>query len=160
MSQENEQKREKIKKFCGIIYILLLLAVIFYAIMALSDIVYEVSPLLNLSFNIPAIRFGLMGQRGGPLDNIAFVAISWLIYHGIMLAAMLYVRGVFKDLRNGGSPFSKKVGNAAAGLSGAFIGAGLMQGNAVMFFAAALAGLFYFIFDYGRILQEDADTTL
>ena len=154
-----EQKRGKIKKFCGVIYVLLMLAVIIYIIMVLLDMVYEISPLLNLSFDIPAIRFGLMGQRG-PLDSLWFVVPSMLVYHGIMLFAMLYVRSAFKDLRDGGSPFSKKVGNAAAGMAGAFIGTGLMQGNIMMFFAAALVGLLYMIFDYGRILQEDADTTL
>ena len=154
-----EQKCEKIKKFCGVIYVVLTVAIIAYIAMALSDMAYEISPLLGLPFDIPAIRFGLMGQRG-PLDALWFVILMPLLYHGIMLTAMLYVRNVFKDLRNGGSPFGKKIGYAAAGLSGAFVGSGLMQGDIVLFFGAALVGLFYFIFDYGRILQEDADTTL
>ena len=154
-----EQKREKIQKFCGVVYVLLLAAMIFYIAMALSDMVYEIAPLLNLPFDIPAVSFGLMGQRG-PLDALWFVILVPLLYHGIMLVAMLYVRSAFKDLRNGGSPFSIKVGNAACGMAGALIGAGLMQFNIVLLFAAALVGLLYKIFAYGRILQEDADTTL
>jgi len=154
-----EQKRERIKKTCGVAYVLLFVAVIAYVLMAISDMAYEIQPLVDLPFAIPAIRFGLMGNRG-PIDHLSFVIIAMLVYHGLMTFAMLYVRSIFKDLRDGGSPFNKRVGNALAGLSGMFVGMGLMQLNLIMFFAAALVGLFYLIFDYGRILQEDADHTL
>jgi hypothetical protein len=154
-----EKKRERIMKICGVAYIALLVAVVAYIFMALSDMVYEIWPWLGEPQDNPAIRFGLMGQRG-PIDSILFVVPTMLLYHVIILAAMLYVRSVFKDLRNGGSPFSKKVGTAIAGLAGTFVGMGMVQQSLIMFFAAALVGLIYLIFDYGRILQEDADTTL
>jgi len=154
-----EQKRERIMKICGVAYIALLVAVVAYVFMALSDMVYEIWPWLGESQDNPAIRFGLMGQRG-PVDNIFIAVTMMLLYHGIILLAMLYVRGVFKNLLDGGSPFNKKVCNAIAGLAGAFVGMGLVQLSLIMFFAAALVGLIYLIFDYGRILQEDADTTL
>jgi len=154
-----EQKRERIMKICGWAYVALAVGIIIYIIIALLDMAYELGPLLDLPFATPAVNFGLMGQRG-PIDSLWFVIPAMLLYHGIMMFAMIYVRGVFKDLRNGGSPFSKKVSTAASGIAGAFIGLGLMHSNMLMFFAAALMGLFYLIFEYGRILQEDADHTL
>jgi len=156
--QTMEQMREKIKKICGIAYVVLTVIGATYIIMALLDMSYEIMSLLDVSLNIPAFSFGFIGARG--VANPVLVMLLMLLYHAIILSVMLYVRSVFKDLRDGGSPFSRKVSIAASGLSGALISIGIMQAELLLIFAAVLVGLFAYIFDYGRILQEDADHTL
>ena len=82
----------------------------------------------------------------------------------LFLCFMLFIRSIFKDLRDGGSPFSRQISLAAylvaVGMLSNALHGGRLSFDLLVIFPAAVVGLIGFIFDYGRLLQEESDTTL
>ena len=175
-----EQKRERIKKFCGVIYVVLTAAVIVYTVAALSHLMYEIwkifefridtMPIMEINFKLlyfgnsafalPAIDFGFVGYGTRPEDPPALVMTVAAGLHALYMFGMFFVRSIFRDLRNGGSPFSRKIIFGAYFVATVMFWSGVLDRRPADIFLAILVGLFCLIFDYGRILQEEADTTL
>ena len=126
------KKREKIMRICGIVYWVLTVLLILVVPVTLVVATYFAEGPTHLSIIDGAIAF----------------------------AVMLYIRKIFKELHYGESPFNRRITRAAYVMAAlTFIGAVLTL-NFVGVFTAALVALFGLILDYGRILQQDADTTL
>ena len=85
--------------------------------------------------------------------NINLIAILWWI---AALVLMVRIRAIFRDLRDGGSPFDKKVSDAAYLLAVILA----IRLDIFSMFAAALVVLFGLLIGYGRMLQEDVDKTI
>ena len=116
---------------------------------------------------IPVTPFGLIifGPYAMiPASPVAFVALAVLIAsigHGIFMAIFLYLRVIFKELKESESPFSKKM------VWRIFIFAVITTVSTVTtnfsltsVLFVAFMWLMYCIFYYGSKLQEESDTTL
>jgi hypothetical protein len=188
--QSNEtivHKRENIKKICKVVYIILTIGVIVWGIygvmLVLEDIwvsmglpmetitisnigwfSFEEAHLLRFEGTgvfIPIIDTGWIPAG---FDNVIVTTIFNVFVVSLFMTFWLFIRSIFKDLKNGGSPFSRKISIAAYFVS-AFIffdavHSGRLHWEFAAIFPAALVGLLGFVFDYGRILQEESDTTL
>ncbi|MCL2573444.1 MAG: hypothetical protein FWE34_02700 [Defluviitaleaceae bacterium] len=175
-----EKKRERIMKICGVVYWVMTVAVVLFVLFGLSFLAREIWPLVGsheiwvqiagievaflyfdlLPIAIPFIDIGLTGPQAGPIGNIFFVISVNLFGIGVLTGLLLYIRHIFKDLSRGGSPFSKRIVNGAYFLMTILLWSAILDRDLIGLFIAALVGLFCLILDYGRILQEDADTTL
>ena len=179
------QKRENIKRICGILYVTSTPVIIIWAVIGLMLVVEDIWASLGMPLEASTIGTGrfafealLLGFEGSEvfipiinigwipagMDNVAITTIINIFALGLFLGLMLFIRSIFKDLKNGGSPFGKKVAWAAYGISLFLFFNALHSGRFdfqfIMLIPSALVALIGFIFDYGRILQEESDTTL
>jgi len=181
------QRRDAIKKTCKLIHVFLTLGTILWAFLGIMTIIEDVWTSLALpmetiiigtewlSFNvlllgfegtelfIPIIKSGWIPAG---IDNVVLTTLYNMLITGVFLIFLLFLRSIFNDLKNGGSPFSRKISFAAYAIA-IFIASNTLHGPTGRFswdfyaiFPALLIGLIGFIFDYGRVLQEESDTTL
>ena len=75
------------------------------------------------------------------------------------LIALRFTRRVFKFLRENGSPFREDIVKALQRLTIILLITGGVSG-AIPFLAAGIVWVLCMIFDYGRALQNESDTTL
>jgi hypothetical protein len=179
-----QKKRERIQKICGKVYTLLTIGAIAWAVFGAMMVLKDIWAALGLPSEVVSVGAGwfsfeaimLSFENGGSFpiintgwipagsENVFLTTIVNLFALGILLAAMLYIRSIFNDLRNGGSPFSRKISFAAYFVAGAMLSVSLhgdrLSFDIMLLFPAALLAMMGFIFDYGRILQEESDTTL
>jgi len=181
------QKRENIKKISGIAYVLLTIGIVIWAVIGLMIIVEDiwVSSALPIetvtvgwgwpfSLDIQLLHFeGTSGfipvlntgwTTAGAIDSAIISVLISIVAIGIFTFVLLYVRSIFKYLKKGGSPFSGKISKAAYYIALGLFYYGIFNDVAgrafVMIFPAAFIALMGYIFDYGRKLQEESDTTL
>ena len=179
------QKREGIKKLCGMAYVILTIGAIAWVVIGVMFIAEDIWTRLNLPIETVTVGWGwfwvdviqLRFQESGAFIPILYtgwtpagvenVIISTMIsfaVFGFFLFIILHIRNIFKDLKNGGSPFNKKIASAAHAIAFgmAFLGItdGILGRGFMMLIPAALIALMGYIFDYGRLLQEESDTTL
>jgi len=178
------QKRESIKKISSIAYVFLTIGVVAWAVVGLMIILEDIWVTLALpietvpigwgwfSLEVQLLRFeGASGfipvMRTGWTSNFNDVIVSALIslsVVGLFTFVLLYIRSIFKYLKKGGSPFSGKISKAAYYIALGLFYYGIFDDVAgrgfMMIFPAALIALMGYIFDYGRKLQEESDTTL
>jgi len=71
-----------------------------------------------------------------------------------------FVRSIFVHLKKDANPFNPKVSLSIASAAGAMLLHALIVGNFLWLVPGALMFITALLLDYGRILQEEADTTL
>ena len=180
MEQHIDNRREKIKTHCYRIYWILLAISVPFIILFASHLMYGVwlrldRPVIDIigsgHFNvtllgfddspivIPAVGIGLVNNSMLPRYDVGGFVFASLVWYATALIPIFYVVHLFKELSKGCSPFDKRISRAARVLMVLLIILAI-NSNWTLFFAAALMGLFARIFDYGRLLQEENDTTL
>lgn len=75
------------------------------------------------------------------------------------LIGVRFAKEVFKLLRENGSPFREDVVKSTRRLAIFLLLMGCVSGI-IPFIAAGIVGVFCLVFDYGRMLQNESDTTL
>ena len=90
---------------------------------------------------------------------ISSVGIGDILGAIFALIAIRFAQKVFKLLRVDGSPFREDVVKSTRRLAIFLLLMGGMSGI-IPFIAAGIVGVFCLIFDYGRMLQHESDTTL
>lgn len=175
-----EKQKEKIVRFSKIIYILLKIAFItlivvgaleafswLWSVLKLHTEVLMIAGVekeLPLLFKLGDIKvylpvmwesgFDFLGVRSIPA--IGFDDFLQTIFTIIVLG---FAKDVFKLLRENGSPFREDVVVSLKKLAVALLFVGVVSGI-VPFLAAGIVWVLCLIFDYGRTLQNENDTTL
>ena len=115
---------------------------------------------------IPVTTFGLalFGVNVTLSDsmavNVVFVLLIALIAHGLFMVCLLYARALFGELKEGVSPFSPKMVQRVfwlALIATLLTLANLTLGGGILLIVMWLV---YYVFDYGRKLQDESDQTL
>jgi hypothetical protein len=179
------RKRENIKKICSIIFNVSTVVVIAWSFFGLMMIILDIWASLGLPKETVSIGIGwlsfeaqLLGFTGtdafipiinvgwipAGIDNVVLTTLVNAFIIGLFVFCMVFIRSIFKDLKNGGSPFSIKIVWATYGISAFMLSnafhSGRFNWEFFIIIPSALVALIAFIFDYGRILQEESDTTL
>ena len=175
-----EKQKEKIMKFSKVIFILLKIAYIMFIVAGVfgaAAFLWSVMKINTEIINIAGVEMELpllfklgnfkvfwpvMWKRGFDLPGISFVSefgAGNLIQIIITIFGIRRTADVFKLLRENGSPFRSDVAVSLKRLTIALIVMGVVSG-AVPFLAAGITWVLYLIFDYGRALQNESDTTL
>jgi len=175
-----ESKKERVKKFSNIIYIILsigfvacIIAGVFLLFIAILTLInpetttfviagkeIELTTMFNignLSFNLPAdweTDVNFLGLRFYP-------AVS---FYGFLLAVVTtvgvwFTRDIFNKLRKDASPFRDDVVRALKKTAVAMFAIGIISGI-VPLVAAGIIWVLALIFDYGAELQQQADETI
>jgi len=131
-------KKERMMRVCGRLYIGLTILPILLVLGMITGFV--------LAHFIPEVYMAIP-------ENISITGILWWI---AAIVLMVRIRAIFRDLRDGGSPFDKKVSDAAYLLAVVLA----IRLDIFSMFAAAFVVLFGLLIGYGRLLQEDVDGTL
>jgi len=119
---------------------------------------------------IPAITWGISIYPDSPVMefSVAYamvIAVALFIVHCLIMVGIFYLRAIFKELKCGISPFSKKMVGRILSLAWLAtiltifeaVNQNLSLTNIVLLITT---WLLYHIFDYGRKLQDESDTTL
>jgi len=176
-----EKQVEKIKRFSRVIYVLLRIATIVLIILAAAELVAWIWSAYNFSTEMVTINgvnvnMPLLFKMG---NTRVFLPIAWgssydfLGASGLVpavglngflstiftLVGLRFVRKVFKLLRENGSPFREDVVKTLKRLAIVLLVVGFVSGL-IAFIAAGVVWALCLIFDYGRSLQNESDTTL
>ena len=185
-----EKQTEKIVRFSKVVYVLLNVAiVVFIVIGALTLVAWllsginlptETITLNGVDMEVPYLfKFGdtkvympiiwksgfdfssMNGFNPGLLDTRFLYRVGIEDFLGIIftIIGLRFAKRVFKLLRENGSPFREDVIKALKRLTVVLLITGGVAG-AIPFLAAGLVWVLCLIFDYGRILQYESDTTL
>jgi len=120
----------------------------------------------QLSIYIPITTLGipLFGASTFTPDstalNVAITIVLLIIAQGALMGAILYFKTLFKELKNGVSPFSHKMVSRISMLTIFITIFVLLNITIINIIFLTFAWLMYYIFDYGRKLQDESDTTL
>ena len=153
-------------KISGIVHIALGIAVIVWSVLAVLNILTGLWPVLELGdFFIPMdLGFTIIpewwGMEQGGAVFIALHIIFPVVGHGLIIAGILYMRNLFKHLKNGESPFSKRVIRVVQVLMGLAFASLFHQFRLSQLLIVIALVLLYVIFEYGHALQNEADHTL
>ena len=118
------------------------------------------------SIFIPAATFGITLYGGSTFTpdptslNIVMTIVLLLLANGALMGAILYFRAMFKELKNGVSPFSDKMVWRISTLVIFITVFAIMNITITNIIVLAFAWLMYYVFDHGRKLQNESDTTL
>jgi len=153
------RKREKtvkdFAKISGVVYVVLnVFLALWLAIMVIFilDWMFWQSPSSPAYFMLTLIRILTGAEAGEPIMVIPEQIL--------VLLSILYMRDLFKHLRQGESPFSQRVLRVIKLLAGvAFINFIFDLSLPRLFFALAMLSL-HVIFKHGLVLQDEADQTL
>ena len=180
MEQRIENRREKLKRYSKRTYRILIVVLVLTIILWVSYFLYGVWQRLELPildtigsghFNIallgvgesligiPAVGIGFVHISTLPRYNFAGFVMMSLVWFFMTVAPLFYVVHIFRELGNGCSPFDERISKAARVLAVLLVIIAINT-SWILLVAAALMGLFARIFDYGRLLQEENDTTL
>ena len=180
-----EKQTEKIMRFSKVVCILLNIAIgVFIAIGILTLVTWLLSG-TNLPTDIVTINgkemempylfklgdtrvsLPMIWESGFDFTRIgawipgvgAAVGIGDFLGVIFTIVALRFTRRVFKLLRANGSPFREDIVKALKGLTIVLLITGGVSG-AIPFLAASIVWVLCLIFDYGRTLQNESDTTL
>jgi len=118
------------------------------------------------SIFIPTTTFGitLFGESAftpaSTALNVALTVGLLVLTHGALMGALLYFRALFKELKNGTSPFCDKMVGRILSLAFVVTVFAIINISLTNIIFLIFAWLMYYIFDYGRKLQSESDTTL
>ena len=179
-----EKQVEKIKRFSNIICILLKIAFIALIVVGVMELFAWIWLIANLHtemvmingverelpilFKLGDVRVAWpviwesgfnFTERFSSRRFVTSVGISDLLSTVFTLVALRYAMRIFKLLRENGSPFRDDVVRALRKLAIVLLVVGGVTGM-ISFLAAGIAWVLCLIFDYGRILQNESDTTL
>ena len=180
-----EKQIEKIRQFSKVICILLTIAyitLIVIGVMVLSVWIWTTANLHTevVMINGQEMELPLLFKLG---ETKVFLPVIWkagfdfmglgiqgfgsavgvvnLNLVGVILTLIVirFAKKVFLLLRDNGSPFREDVAKSLKKLAIFLLILGGVSG-VVTFLAAGIVGVFCLIFDYGRMLQNESDTTL
>ena len=180
-----EKQTEKIMRFSKVIYVLLNIALIVFIVICVLEAVAWLWSVLKLHTGLVTIngvemeapllfRLGgtsvympVMWQSGFDFSNIKRLvpgfsfAVGFEDFLGTIftIISLRFTKRVFKLLRENGSPFRDDVVRALKGLTIILLCTGCVSG-AIPFLAAGIVWVLCLVFDYGRMLQNESDTTL
>ena len=175
-----EKHKEKIRKFSEVIHILLQIAFIaliiagameaFAWIWSLLQLNTEVISIAGVEKEVPLLfkignfrvllpvmwdlDYSLLSNRYSSAVTFSNVALTV-----VSIVVVGFAKEVFKLLRENGSPFRDDVVASLKKLAIALLVVGVASG-VIPFLAAGVVWVFCLIFDYGRALQYESDTTL
>ncbi|MCL2203835.1 MAG: hypothetical protein FWB88_07840 [Defluviitaleaceae bacterium] len=92
--------------------------------------------------------------------NVVLTIVLLILAQGFLFGAILYFKKLFKELKNGASPFSHKMVGRILTLTIFITVFAIFNITVTNVIFLVFAWLMYYIFDYGRKLQEESDTTL
>jgi len=175
-----EKQTEKIKRFSKVTHILLKIAFIalivvgafqvYSLLWSFLDLNTEVLTIAEVKAEYPLLfklgetevylpmawetGFDFLGVR-----SVASANLSGLLLTVFTIIGLGFAMVVFKVVKESGSPFRDDVIKSLKKLSIALILMGAVSGF-VPFVAAGVVWVLCLIFEYGRILQNESDTTL
>jgi len=179
-----------IKGFSNALYKVLCVVIVIYPVLIISNILSEIWRIFgmavdvinmgifdirllrieNSSIFIPATTLGITIYPNSPAMEFSVVYASVIaallfVAHCLIMVGIFYFRAIFKELKCGTSPFHKKMVDRI--LSLAWLVTFLTISDAVNqnlslthIVLLVTTWLLYYIFDYGRKLQDESDTTL
>jgi len=187
------QQKEKIKKISKVIYYLLVIGVVVFAISsvlhiaasifvvfalpseeALMNYVYTAlphvlyatdasirifEPILYDVFALAQAEMATGGLNLSLTGAIRSFVLTNTLQSLVTLGALIMASIVFKHLKNGESPFSEAVILWLKRFAFAFVILSIWTNIIYVIFALIIFAVSY-IFDYGRLLQEESDTIL
>ena len=190
MEKHNRTSLGNIKKFSGIAYKVLGIVVIVYTVAAVLAVIAEiwlfaggnvdVVSLRPLALDIYMLRWDNASVFIPVAPNIVTsftvanaythlspgaalaVVLAVSVIGGLMvIGGMLYLRHIFKELKIGVSPFAPAMVNRFLYVV-IFITLNALISNPSLanIILAGFMWLMYYVFDHGRKLQEESDTTL
>jgi len=176
-----EKQAEKIKRFSKVICVLLIIVTIVLIILAAAELLAwiwtahnlgtEMVTINGVQMNMPLlfkvgntrvflpIAWGSSYDFLGASGLIPAVGLNGFLGTIFTLVGLRFVRKVFKLLRENGSPFRDDVVKSLKVLAIVLLVVGCFSGL-VAFLAAGVVWVLCLIFDYGRSLQNESDTTL
>jgi len=176
--------------FSGLLYKVLGVLLFTFPIVAISNVLSEIWRFFEFpvymyyigAWGIPILRIGdssafiptlPLGPIIFPLNtgleftvlNVIIVVVLVLLVHGVFFAALLYMRIIFRELKNGVSPFEKKMVDRVLTLAwiATFINifeAVNLNLSLINISLMITTWLMYYIFRHGQNLQDESDTTL
>jgi len=179
-----------IKGFSSMLYRILGVLAIAYPILVISNILSEIWRIFGMvadkmylgvfgiqllrigdsSAFIPVTSLGITIFPESPVMefSIAYalvIVVALLIAHCLKMAGIFYLRAIFRELKNGISPFSSKMVGRILSLAwlATFLTIFEAVNQALSLINIVLlvtTWLLYYIFEHGRKLQEESDTTL
>ena len=176
-----EKQIEKIQRFSNVIDILLTVAfVIFIIVLAGEALVWLWSVLqlhtITTTINGQEMEFPLLFKlgdvnvalpvaweaglaRSGLWGSVPVVSVTDILGAAFTIVGLKHAKVVFKLLRDNGSPFREEIVKGMKKLAIVLLIMGFVMG-VVPFLAAGITWVLCLIFDYGRALQDESDTTL
>jgi len=179
-----EMQTEKIKRFSRIICILLTIAYIALIVVAIMQLLAWILTTANLHTELVTIdgvemeapvlfKIGetnvvmpVVWESGYDISGVPLlqgfastIGISDFLATVFSLIGIRFAKKVFVLLRENGSPFRKDVVKSLKKLAIVLLVVGFVSG-VISFLAAGIVWVLYLIFDYGRMLQDESDTTL
>jgi len=168
-----EKQTQKIRKFSKVVYILLRIAFVVFIVVGALElftliiVMADVQPIFKLGnttvYLYPAIELGNTDIGGSLLKEwlptFGEFGIEELLSTVFIIIALKYAMGLFRTLKDDGSPFREEVVKALKKLSIVLLIVGCVTGM-VGFLASGIAWVLYLVFDYGCVLQAESDTTL
>ena len=118
--------------------------------------------------DLPLLSFGsvnvypltVLNGGGRPEPGVVKELVLAIIQSGLMLAVLYRVTAVFQQLRQDGAPFAPGISKSIKGMA---ILCGVCFAASNGFLGVLIAFIIYVIaviFDYGALLQQEADETL
>jgi hypothetical protein len=168
MNSLNSQQ-EKIRKFSKAVHILLSIAFV----AAIAVVAFELFVRIGVAAGWPYLVKAGGAQipmpafiadsaiLGFPIDSLdsAPIFVADAVQAAATLIVLAFTKSAFRLLRDNGTPFRDDVAKALRNLAIALAILGVATGLAGLI-AAAAVGVLSMIFDYGRALQRESDTTL
>ncbi|MCL2235424.1 MAG: hypothetical protein FWB98_03155 [Defluviitaleaceae bacterium] len=150
------QKTKDFAKICGVVHVVLNVFLILWLVIIAVFIWDGMSgqyPWAPVYFVFTIMRVLMGVDEGQPI-------IVNIVGEVLIFLSILYMRDLFKHLRQGESPFSERVLRVIKLLAGvAFINFIFDLSLPRLFFALAMLSL-HVIFKHGLVLQDEADQTL
>jgi len=188
--QCKEKQMGDIKGFSNALYKVLCVVIVTYPILIISNILSEIWRIFGMTVDvvnmgifdiqllriedspifIPVTTWGISIYPNSPVMELSVayasvIAVALFIAHCLIMVGIFYFRAIFKELKCGTSPFSRKMVGRI--LSLAWLATFLTIFDAVNqnlslthIVLLVTTWLLYYIFDYGRKLQDESDTTL
>ncbi|MCL2187933.1 MAG: hypothetical protein FWB87_04130 [Defluviitaleaceae bacterium] len=188
--QCNSNSQGDLKGFSSMIYKILGVVLVLYPLIVVSNILSELwrifgmeADAINLwifglqllriedsSAFIPVFTWGITIYADSPVRDFSvlyatIISAALLFVHCLIVVGIFYLRAIFKELKSGMSPFSEKMMQRI--LSLAWLATMLIIFEAISqrlsltnIVLLITTWLLYYIFEHGRTLQNESDTTL
>ena len=178
-----EKSTEKIRRFSRVVYVLLQISFV-ASIVGGAFLTLFVSwpafdlPMKTVEIGGRTVETAVLFQLGNTTVSMPFVIagssnlsiFSWnenipsydfthVLSVVVFIIALAFAKRIFKILREEGSPFREDVVKGLKSLAIALLCSGLVTGGTGII-AAGVVWVLCLIFDYGRALQAESDTTL
>jgi len=180
-----EKQIEKITRFSKTVYVLINIAIVASIVVGVFvlfawmltglDLPTEIVNINGADMELPYLfKFGetkvfmpVIWRSGFDFSNVGALslftgqAVGFGDLLGVVftIVGLYYAKNVFALLKVNGSPFRVEIGSALKKLTVVLLVTGFVSG-VVAFLAAGVAWVLSLIFDYGRALQYESDTTL